>query len=177
MSGDSRPAPPKYSLPEIERRWLVEASFVRSLEGVPYRDIEDLYVRGTQLRLRKVTAPNGQVELKFCKKYGRSQGPAQAITNLYLSPQEYEALAALPGHVLRKRCHLYCGGALDVYVGLPLAIFEVDFASEGEARRYVAPDFVGREVTGDRTCCGDILGIPVAYESATPGNGEVRRIE
>jgi len=151
---------PKYSLPEIERRWLVETSLLGSLEVVPYKDIEDLYIRGTQLRLRKVTAPNGEVELKFCKKYGRGEGLAEAVTNLYLSPQEYEALAALPGHILRKRRYLYSGGALDVYAGLPLAIFEVEFGSEDEARRYVAPAFAGREVTGERAYFGDTLSIP-----------------
>lgn len=158
-----RASPPKYSLPEIERRWLVEASFTRSLEGVPYRDIEDLYVGGTRLRLRKLTAPNGEVELKFCKKYGRVEGLAEAITNLYLSPQEYETLATLPGHVVRKRRYLYSGGALDVYAGLPHAIFEVEFGSEDEALRYIAPAFAGREVTGDWAYSGDVPGISVTH--------------
>jgi CYTH domain-containing protein len=160
--GDAVPSAPKYSQAEIERRWLVDVASVGSLEGVPYRDIEDLYVHDTQLRLRKVTSSSGAVEFKLCKKYGRGEGLVEAVTNLYLSQREYELLAALRGDLSRKRRYSYSGGALDLYAAFPLAVFEVEFGSEVEAQRYVAPPFVGREVTGD----GEYSGGSLAARSA-----------
>ncbi|MFC5498583.1 hypothetical protein ACFPOE_13635 [Caenimonas terrae] len=162
QQSDAQSFAPKYSLVEIERRWIADLSSVGSLEGLAYRDIEDLYVRGTRLRLRKVTAQSGEVELKFCKKYGRGEGLAEAITNLYLSPREYESLAALPGRVLRKRRYSYCGGALDFYPAFRFAMFEVEFDSVNDAQCYVVPAFVRREVTDDEDYSGGSLAARTA---------------
>jgi CYTH domain-containing protein len=148
---------PKYSHPEIERRWLVHSAFVSSLADCPYRDIEDLYVESSQLRLRKAVAPDGSVERKLCKKYGRGIGLSEPITNLYLSVREYEILRALPGNVLRKRRYSYYGGALDVFADRNLVLFEVEFSAEVEARNYTAPPFAEREVTDDEAYTGSYL--------------------
>lgn len=76
-------AAPKYSLAEVERRWIVVPMFLPALEGAPYRLMGDLYVQRAQLRLRKATSSAGDVVYKLCKKYGRGTSPSNPITNLY----------------------------------------------------------------------------------------------
>lgn len=69
------PAPeerPKYSLLEIERRWLVDLARVGSLVGLPFKRLEDAYWPGTRLRLRQVIDPDGRTAYKFGIKYGKS---------------------------------------------------------------------------------------------------------
>jgi CYTH domain-containing protein len=151
-------AQPKYSLAEIERRWLVSPGSLFMLEGQPYCEIEDLYVGETQLRLRKVSSASGEVVYKFCKKYSKYSSLSQPITNLYLSETEYRALAALKGNVVRKRRYFVAGGSVDVYHGSPVvAVFEVEFDSEREAERYVPPGFAGEEVTNNASYSGAAL--------------------
>lgn len=150
---------PKYSLLEVERRWLVEPSRLAALDFQAYREINDRYLGGTQLRLRRVTSASGEVALKFCKKYGKGAGLSEAITNLYLSETEYTALAHLPGAQVKKRRYAVAGGALDVYENpnAGLAVFEVEFESPAEAMQYVPPSFTGREVTHDARYTGAAL--------------------
>ena len=40
--------PPKYSLIEIERRWLVDLSAL-DLRSAPFREIDDLYIEGSRI--------------------------------------------------------------------------------------------------------------------------------
>ena len=149
---------PKYSLPEIERRWLVPAAFLDGLAGQPHRVIEDVYIERTRLRLRAIHEPDGRVAYKLCKKYGRSDSLAQPITNIYLSGDEYLALLALGGSRVRKQRYAVADGAIDVYLSpVPLGIFEIEFPSEQAAAAYVPPRFVGREVTDDMDYSGASL--------------------
>lgn len=153
----------KYSLPEIERRWLVEIDLemAKSLYGVPFTRIEDIYFPETRLRLRKMTASDGAVQYKLCKKYGKQTPLSEPITNLYLSEGEYALLAALPGKRIQKRRYKIEGGSLDVFE-LPAdapAIFEKEFPSEAEASAYTPPVFVGKEVTADSAyTCASLVG-------------------
>ncbi|HET7925476.1 MAG TPA: hypothetical protein VFL30_11295 [Rhodanobacteraceae bacterium] len=149
---------PKYSIPEIERRWLVSAELAATLEGRAFRMIEDLYIDGTQLRLRKISAPAAEPAYKLCKKYGREAPLANPITNIYLTKSEHENLSALSGKRASKRRYDLADGVIDVYDGAPtLAIFEVEFRSEDEAARYAPPPFVREEVTGDARYSGFAL--------------------
>jgi CYTH domain-containing protein len=140
----------KYSALEIERRWLAGAEAIRLVEGSAYREMEDLYVAGTSMRLRAVRSLGQQPVFKLCKKYGKSkEGFSEAITNLYLSEAEHRLLVAqLRGIRVLKRRYALSGGALDVYAGPPqTVVFELEFASEAEAAAYSPPGFVGQEVT------------------------------
>lgn len=140
---------PKYAQWEIERRWLVEPRAVESLELGPPREIEDVYLPGTGLRLRKLSEAGAPPVFKLCKKYGKSVGRSEAITNLYLTEAEYTLLrSALDGQRVRKVRRAVAGGSLDLYPGAPsLAVFEIEFDSEDAAATYVPPDFVTVEVT------------------------------
>lgn len=143
------PPKPKYSLPEIERRWLVDLARVGPLDGVPFRLIEDLYLTGTRLRLRVVVSPEGDASFKVGIEDGNVSRLQRAITNLYLEEHEYDALAALGGQRSRKRRYAVAGGSLNVFEE-PVETaphFEVEFSSESEAVAYVPPAFVTDEIT------------------------------
>jgi CYTH domain-containing protein len=140
---------PKYALLEIERRWLVDLAKV-DLSGAPGRDIEDLYIAGSRLRLRKISGAE-ETAFKLSKKYGKCTPLAEPITNLYLTEREYGLLSSLPGTRTRKRRYTLAGGSLDVYVAprAGLAVFEVEFESERAASDFVPPAFVTREITNE----------------------------
>lgn len=148
---------PKYAQVEIERRWLADLPAAGPLDGLPCHTIDDLYLTGTRLRLRRMEDAEGGAIYKFCKKYG-GEGCSEAITNLYLTEAEHQALSGLPGQRVRKRRYAVAGGALDVYGGVPqLAIFEIEFATEAEAADYQPPVFARVEITRDPAYSGAAL--------------------
>ena len=94
----------KYAVVERERRYRLR----RLPDGVSStKEILDLYVTGTRLRLREVREGDGTVTRKFGHKVRITEGPAEvACTNFYLNDEEWTLLATLPARVLRKRRHL-----------------------------------------------------------------------
>jgi CYTH domain-containing protein len=147
----------KYAISEIERRWLVDLEAVGDLIGYSCKELEDLYVGGTRLRLRKQSR-DGKCVYKLCKKYGKLTDLSEPITNLYLTEDEYSILSRLEGARVVKRRYGIAGGGLDVYPGEPpIAVFEVEFGSEQEAACFEPPSFVLREVTSDPAFSGSEL--------------------
>ena len=145
---------PKYSQIEIERRWLVDLSAV-DLSKVQFREIEDLYIADSRLRLRRI-AGAGELAFKLGKKYGKRTALSEPITNLYLTELEYRLLSVLPGTRTRKRRYALPRGAIDVYVEQSerLAVFEVEFEDERAARDFAPPPFATREITGESAFSG-----------------------
>jgi len=145
---------PKYSAIEIERRWLVDLATV-DLTSAPYREIDDLYIAGSRLRLRQVSAP-GEVTFKLGKKYGKRTTLSEPVANIYLTELEYRRLSELPGLRTRKRRYSLPRGGIDVYVepNDGLAVFEVEFADERSASEFVPPPFVTREITNESAYSG-----------------------
>ena len=146
--------PPKYSHLEIERRWLVDLSAI-DLASVPFREIDDLYIADSRLRLRRISGPD-EVIFKLGKKYGKRTALSEPITNLYLTENEYRRFAELPGHQTRKRRYSLSRGSLDVYLEphKDLAVFEVEFSDERTAHSFQPPSFVTREITGESAFSG-----------------------
>jgi hypothetical protein len=156
----------KYARYELENRFLLG----RVPSGIRQDDgwvIADRYVVGTRLRLRRME-PIGGGENLF--KLGQKDVPSPpdysrvTITNIYLSPREYDVLAALPAHDLRKRrYHLAHGDrvyGVDVFedqlAGLILA--EIGFATTDEWREHrQLPDFAVRDVSRDIRFTGGAL--------------------
>ncbi len=147
---------PRYSRFEIERRWEVGAALSGDVRNAPFRVIEDLYLENTRLRLRKITDQRGDRVFKLGKKYGKQSWPYEPITTLYLTEEEYGAFANLPGHAAKKTRYAFSGGSLDVYQdpNRHFMLFELEFVSEEEARKYVPPSFVAEEITGDPSFSG-----------------------
>jgi CYTH domain-containing protein len=151
-------APPKYSLREFERRWLVDADQAPSIPPGAGVTIQDRYLEGSRLRLRRVVSADGHTVYKLCKKYGDRPG-AESITNLYLSAVEYRRLSALPGTVVEKHRHALADGSLDQYArdGDALMILEREFADADAAARFAPPAFAAREITRDEAFSGAAL--------------------
>lgn len=149
----------KYSLPEIERRWLVREELMPTLESVPHRTIEDKYLHSSRLRLRAVFAHGAEPVYKLGKKYGREGNDPEQVVSIYLSEQEYTHLLALPGATLRKARYSMHGGSLDVlqHPRLGMAIFEVEFPNQSAASAYAPPTFAGEEVTFNASFSGYAL--------------------
>jgi adenylate cyclase len=104
------PGSAKYARPERERRWLVTSPPADA--GDPLR-IEDRYLDGTRLRLRRV-AGAGSVVFKLGQKVRAAEHDPSLVwvTTFYLSEEEYRRLAVLPAAVLVKTRRQVAHGSL-----------------------------------------------------------------
>jgi CYTH domain-containing protein len=152
--------PGKYALVERERRFLLAGPPAPSTVSA-VRTITDRYVVGTRLRVRRVDWADGSRELKFTQKVPIARpGAVQGlITNVYLSPAEYDLLASLPAAVLSKtRCSVPPLG-VDVFGGplRGLVVGEAEFTTDEQARSFVPPSECVAEVTDDARFTGGRL--------------------
>jgi hypothetical protein len=145
---------------------------VRSLpedvtSGGDGRLLEDRYLLGTRLRLRRVTRSGAAGAAEAPEhKLGQKTRPDPADpglvlhTTMYLSADEHSRLAVLPGADLRKVRHAVAhagrGFAVDVFGGrhAGLVLVEIELADGG---RVEPPPFAGPEVTGDERFTGGWL--------------------
>jgi CYTH domain-containing protein len=98
------PGAGRYAYPERERRFLVRGTFPTDASPAL---IEDRYIDGTSLRLRRVTADGDTVWKLTQKIRSDPSDPASvSITNVYLTADEYDILAALPAAELHKQRHV-----------------------------------------------------------------------
>ena len=155
---------PKYSIIELERRWLIPFSFAQSLSQMAYRKIDDLYLTCGRLRLRAITdSQTGKLEFKFCKKYGSISNIAEPIVNTYLTVEENAAISTLSGHKLsKKRFKKSLEGieySFDVFEGelAGLIICEIEADSESSLNQFKGPSIAIKEVTGDSVYTGGNL--------------------
>ena len=154
-----QPGQGKYARAERERRFRLAAE---PPPGGQQRLIEDRYVDGTTLRLRRVTVDGEQVHKLTQKVRLGDNDPAEvATTNTYLTPQEYDRLLALPAAVLVKTRRLLPVGPVTFVVdefhgrlaGLWLAEIEVVDLQAPLA----LPAWLGREVTHEEAFSGGSL--------------------
>ena len=116
----------KYALVERERRFLLAESPV----GVPTHQvlIEDRYLRGTRLRLRRMTnleEPGFRLTYKLTQKIPSVNGAPGLITTLYLSPDEYTALLGIPADTLRIYEEVTEEGSNQVALGRLMQVIEL----------------------------------------------------
>jgi CYTH domain-containing protein len=153
---------PKYARLELERRWRVNRAERPSLEGLPATLIEDRYIIGTRMRLRRMAyAEQAETIWKLTKKYDTDRPEARPIVTTYLTESEYALLATLPAHPLRKcRYHLLIDDrtwSIDLFDdGLKgLELVEIEAANEAELASLNPPSWAGDEITHDpRFQCG-----------------------
>ena len=142
------------------------------LDPATARLIEDRYLPGTALRLRRVTAPDGSVVHKLGKKYPGAGLSSRPMTNIYLDAAEYAALAVLPAALLVKRRHDVGGGfAIDVFEGAlaGLMLAEISADDDAELAAIVVPSWCSVEVTEDLAYAGSTLAIEGWHAPAVPG--------
>jgi CYTH domain-containing protein len=151
---DEEMGEPKYARIEWERRWLVDTARRPALDDHWMTLIEDRYIEGTRLRLRRMSRPDlGEVKWKLTKKYDCADPSARPIVTAYLTAPEYEVLRALPARSLTKRrYHLPFEDrywSLDVFEGPLQGLETVECEAEGEAAlaALTPPDWALREVT------------------------------
>jgi CYTH domain-containing protein len=140
----------KYARFELERKFLLE----RVPEGLEDdAAIYDRYIIGTRLRLRRAEHPDGRLEYKLNQKESPSPPDygLMTITSIYLTAPEYDVLAVLPAHELRKRRYHAGRYSIDVFEGdlSGLVLAEAEFASEDEMRSHPVPEFAVRDVSND----------------------------
>ena len=158
----------KYAWVERERRWLCR-ELPRDLVQDSER-ITDLYVTGTRLRLREAVPLNGGPPMRRLGRKADVNASVRLLTSMYLAPEEFELLSALPGKVLRKTRHRLgkingVDVSVDVFEGplLGLIMAEAEFEDMETLEAYPAPDFAVREVTEDLRYSGGELvakGLP-----------------
>jgi len=133
-----------------------------ALDPASARLIEDRYIPGTALRLRKLTAPGTDPVYKMGKKYPGAGLSSRPMTNIYLDPAEYAALAALPAATLIKRRHDVGGGfVIDVFEGAlaGLVLAEVSADDDASLAAIAPPTWCMREVSDDSAFAGGTLAI------------------
>ena len=148
-------ADPKYSLPENERRFLVESLDAIELDTHRCTRLRDVYIDGTRTRLRSATSADGEVVYKLCKKYPTDDPYSGAMVNIYLTSSEYSVYSALPGTTITKRRYAVpvAGTAFSVNVfedelaGLVLCVAEQP--TRAEVSSLVFPPWATHEVTED----------------------------
>jgi adenylate cyclase len=135
--------------------------------------IVDRYLIGTRLRLRRMEREGEEPVYKFGQKVRpRLDDPSVVmITNIYLSADEYDVLAALPGDTVDKtRWRMPSDDgiiAVDEFQGrhAGLVLAEASFDNEADLSAFVPPRWCGTEVTSDDRYSGGSLarhGVPPA---------------
>ncbi len=166
----------KYARFELERRFLVEHLPERKDQDQGWR-ITDRYINKTRLRLRRMEPlAGGEAVLKLGQKEVSSPPDfsRMTITNIYLSPSEYDVFAMLPANELHKtRYSLEDAGrtySVDVFDGhlAGLILAEVGFeTSDQMTEQWRLPPWVLREVSDDLRFTGGALAGLAQDEAAT----------
>jgi adenylate cyclase len=139
---------------EIERKFLLPAP-PAGLDRHPSTEIEQGYLAihpdGTEVRVRR----RGGAATLTVKSGG---GKIRAEEELALADADFERLWPLTeGRRIEKVRHVIPTDTdgveieLDVYTGdlAGLVVAEIEFPGEAEADAFAAPEWLGREVTGD----------------------------
>jgi CYTH domain-containing protein len=153
---------PKYAHWVAERRFLVDAKALPSLELGTARRIEDIYIEGGRLRLRAITElANGEKTFKLAKKYAPDNPLIGPMANLYLTEEEHAVMAKLPGARLSKLRHKVGGFTVDVFEGAlkGLVTAECEAANRMAAMRVEIPTWCIREVTNEVAYTGGELAL------------------
>jgi CYTH domain-containing protein len=156
----------KYALVERERRFLLAASPV----GIPIRRwlIEDRYLRGTRIRLRRMTDLDeaAGVTYKLTQKIPTAGGRPGLITTMYLSAAEYAVLVTVPADTLRKIRSSFPPLGVDMFEGplRGLVLAEAEFENAADEARFRPPVPVVGEVTMDPRFAGGFLVTLSAHE-------------
>jgi CYTH domain-containing protein len=124
-------------------------------------EIDDRYLDGTRVRLRRMAQVGGATQLKLTQKVPDPDGGARqgTLTTLYLSEAEHAAFARLPAAALRKSRLSIAPYGVDVFHGEleGLYLAEAEFSSLEDAAALVPAAFCRAEVTADRRFTGGEL--------------------
>lgn len=151
---------PKYAHIERERRWLVDPKRRPDLSNVPYLLIEDRYISGTRMRMRRMTdSETGEQSLKLTKKYECADPLARPIVTIYLTDEEYTLLAMMPAAGLAKRRYKVDGFSIDRFEGAlsGLELAEIEWTDDEGLRDLQPPIWAVAEVSDEPRFQGGAL--------------------
>ncbi len=163
-----RPGHGRYAHPEREQRWLLAEV---PADAVPWAEIVDRYLAGTNLRVRRVEGADGVLHKLTQKIRAVPDDPSRVtLTTMYVPDHEVTGLLSLPGSDLRKtRRRLELDGravAIDSLHGRleGLVLAEAELSTHEE--RMPMPPFAVRDVTDDDRFSGGALATATDEEVA-----------
>ncbi len=159
---NDRPQKRPYARIERERRFLLDR-LPEEVSPNDFEQLEDLYIAGTHLRLRRVRKPSGEwIVTKLGQKIIDPDAPTdprcRQMTTIYLPENEGALFASMPGlRTSKRRYKLMEQGwtfCVDVWERpLPakgIIVAEVETPSIEELERITTPSWARCEVTDDR---------------------------
>lgn len=156
----------KYARVERERRFLLEDLPEGLTRASEHQQLWDNYITGTRLRLRQIRVPATKERIwKLTQKFAPAPPDFSraVITNLYLSPQEYEALYVFAGNEIRKNRYPFehegRAYGIDLFLGplWGLVLAETDFETDEELDQFRLPSFALADVSRDEMFTGGKL--------------------
>jgi CYTH domain-containing protein len=142
------------------------------LTDLPLVEIEDRYLDGTRLRLRRMrNSADGAVVFKLTKKYEAEDVRARPIVTAYLTDAEYQVFAALPARrLVKRRYEVETEGGrfgIDLFQGEleGLVLAEIESADHAALSALIVPDWA-IEVSDDPRFEGGHLAQLTAVETA-----------
>jgi CYTH domain-containing protein len=174
----------KYSLVERERRFLLRELPEPLTRASLHTQITDNYITNTRLRLRKIRVPQtNKWTVKLTQKFATdpSDFSRTNITNIYLSPKEYQVLAIFEGNEIRKNRYPYehegLKYSIDVFLGglWGLILAEISFETDEEMENLQMPSFAYMDVTNDETFTGGNLAYATADDIRAALQGPTTR--
>ena len=176
-TGDEEARSPKYAHIERERRFLVDPAKRPDLAGLSFVEIDDRYLDGTRLRLRRMhDSASGAVVFKLTKKYETGDVRARPIVTAYLTEAEYQVFATLPARrLVKRRYEVQAPGGvfgIDLFQGNleGVVLAEIECADDAALSALILPDWA-IEVTEDPRFEGGYLSQLTAAEAAALRTG------
>ena len=142
---------------EIERKWLIDKNNIPyDLNKAAYWDIEQAYISfSPTIRIRKIA--NKDLYILTIKSSSKDNGLSRQEYEINISKEQYDnLLCKKEGNVLSKTRYRILEGQYTLEIDIfhneldGFAYMEVEFDSVEEAKAYKAPDFVVKELTGDK---------------------------
>lgn len=150
----------KYARIERERRFLLDR-FPSNTAVERTRHIDDRYINGTSLRLRRMSEEGGPTVFKLTQKIpmADSSPRERLITTIYLTEDEFRIFAQLPAMALSKSRYSVPPFGIDVFKGMlaGLILAEAEFRAADPADTLDLPSFIISEVTADDRFTGGRL--------------------
>jgi CYTH domain-containing protein len=156
----------KYARIERERRFLLRDLPEGLTRASAHVQIWDNYITNTSMRLRQIRVPaTKERRWKLTQKYAPAPPDFSrtVITNIYLSPQEYEVFSVFAGNEIRKNRYPFesegCSYGIDVFLGplWGLVLAETSFETDEEMDQLRMPPFAVSEVSRDEMFTGGKL--------------------
>lgn len=155
---------------ELEREFtFLINQLPNDLHNFPSKIIEDNYLPASSAHPRLRIRRDGD-SLAITKKYPEptpdnpAGDPSRMVEHtIALTPDEYDALGALPGKRFKKRRFAYEVGGyaaeLDVYLEelAGLVVIDFEFDSDESMAAFKKPDFVGADITHETLLAGGML--------------------